>query len=820
MPEAPPVLIRIVADPTQAVAGMRATSAATSRMTAHTRIAGMSFGKSARAGGFLNAQLISMMGTMLAFTTVLKGFNKAFGTIAGFEKSMSKVKAISGATTEELKMLEDEARRLGAITTFSAQDAADGLSNLAMAGLTVKEMFVSIETVLRLAQAGSLDLGRAAEITAGIMRGFSIAATDSARVADVLAMVSASAMTNVEKMGQSMKFIAPFASALGITLEQTSAMVGTLGNNFLQAGLAGRGLAGTLGQMMKLSAKGKAKLAEFGLTAEDIRPDIVGMDKVLQNLSEAIAGDRIKGNSLLVTLFGGANFDVIMALINGFNNGTMKDLEEKLINAEGAAMEMSKTMTDNLASAVDILRATVEETFLVFGDMGLREATTGFIRNITDGVHVFREGMKSGKLSALFGLNIKLAFRRAINFAATNLLALYPLVFELGRNIVRGFTAGGLGGRLVGIATAFGDLMLALATGIGVNLLEGIMDATMPMIAGSTQMINTIQGGFEMAVGGLKIGLASAAITFIETIAFGLGKLPGIDARKVGVGAKDSARQLREEGAEQLASGAATANRSPEQVKADLERFRNDTLAKLKKDAATGADTALTTIEDGVGDGFNALKDAWNDTSKKKKPVTVIDEGKVKSELDELVGSMMEQIETTRAEIEARVNAKKAAKLAAGGMMEAAAEGMTEGFEGFAGGLAGSLAKVGGGGFTAADAAFGPGGEFGEPGVGSGLLGASGVQGAGGLKGAGGLSSDNGLFSDGSSVFDTPTPAAARLTAEFERLEVAAIKLRESQEAVQKSMARQHGDAIALGIEEVGGIPLPVETSFDPFEGL
>ena len=154
---------------------------------------------------------------------------------ASFESSMLRVKAITGATGQEFEDLTNLAKELGATTAFTARESAEAMGFLAQAGFDVKEINEALPRVLSLAAAGQLELASAADITASVLRGFSLTADESGRVADVLAASASSANTSVQEMGEAFKFAGPVASAMGISIEEAAAALGVLWN----AGLKG-----------------------------------------------------------------------------------------------------------------------------------------------------------------------------------------------------------------------------------------------------------------------------------------------------------------------------------------------------------------------------------------------------------------------------------------------------------------------------------------------------------------------------------------------------------------------------------------------------
>src|SRR5690606_35210965 len=204
-----------------------------------------------------------------------------------FEAAMSKVQALSGATGDELAALEKQARELGKTTVFSASEAAEGMTFLAMAGYDANQIMSSMPGLLDLAAAGQLDLARAADITTNIMSGFNMEADQTQAVADMLAAAAASANTSVEQMGNAMSYVAPVAAGAGLSIEETAAAIGILSNAGIQGERAGTALRGIIASLQNPTGQTAKALEALGLTADDVNPSIHSLTDILKTLEEA-----------------------------------------------------------------------------------------------------------------------------------------------------------------------------------------------------------------------------------------------------------------------------------------------------------------------------------------------------------------------------------------------------------------------------------------------------------------------------------------------------------------------------------------------------
>ncbi|MDT2194273.1 phage tail tape measure protein [Paenibacillus larvae] len=163
-----------------------------------------------------------------------------------FEAGMSEVKAISGATGEDFEKLKAKAEELGANTKFSASEAASGLKYMAMAGWDTKQMLAGIDGVMMLAAASGEDLGLVSDIVTDSMTAFGLAADQAGKFADILAAASSKSNTNVAMLGESFKYVAPVAGALGYSAEDTAVALGLMANAGIKASQSGTSLRSAL----------------------------------------------------------------------------------------------------------------------------------------------------------------------------------------------------------------------------------------------------------------------------------------------------------------------------------------------------------------------------------------------------------------------------------------------------------------------------------------------------------------------------------------------------------------------------------------------
>jgi TP901 family phage tail tape measure protein len=307
--------------------------------------------------GGLNTALVALGGALVLRSSI--------SLLASFSQEMSTVRAITGATAQEFASLQDIARDLGATTRFAATEAAQGLAFLARAGFSAAEAIDTIDDTLNLAQAGALDLASAADIASNVLRGFRLATNQAGRVVDVLALAANKSNTNVQQLGDALKFVAPVAAGVGVEIEETTAAISALSDAGLQASLAGTGLRRILSELESPASKTQKILRSLGVTADEVKVSQVGLTGALERLAKSgidtglaleVFGDR-----------GGPAFEVLREAVR---DGSITKMRDQLDNAGGTAERVASIMDDNLNGALLALRSAAQEVILAFGDMG------------------------------------------------------------------------------------------------------------------------------------------------------------------------------------------------------------------------------------------------------------------------------------------------------------------------------------------------------------------------------------------------------------------------------------------------------------------
>lgn len=287
-------------------------------------------------------------GLTLGITTPIVGLGVAAGkTGMDFEAGMSRVQAISGATKDELGKLSEQALKLGADTVFSASESAAGMENLASAGFNANEIMSAMPGLLDLAAVSGGDVAASSDVAASALRGFGLEAGEAGHVADVFAKAAADTNAETADMGEAMKYIAPVAHAMGLSLEETAAAVGIMSDAGVKGGQAGTTLRGALSRLAKPTKTMKEAMSDLGISFYDSEGKMVSLKDQIRILQDATKGmTQEQKNQLLVTLYGQESLSGMLALIDA-GPEKLGNLTTSLEDSSGAAKEMADTMLDN-----------------------------------------------------------------------------------------------------------------------------------------------------------------------------------------------------------------------------------------------------------------------------------------------------------------------------------------------------------------------------------------------------------------------------------------------------------------------------------------
>lgn len=290
-------------------------------------------------------------------------------TSADFESAMSKVSAISGATGSDLDALNQKAQEMGAKTKFSATESAEAFTYMAMAGWKTEDMLQGIEGIMSLAAADGLDLATTSDIVTDALTAFGLSASDSGHFADVLAKASSNANTNVSMLGESFKYAAPVAGALGYSAEDTAIALGLMANAGIKGSQGGTALRSSLTRLIKPTDDAAALMEQYGLSMTNADGSMKSLGEVMNMLRDKLGGlTEAEQAQVAAQIFGQEAMSGMLAIINASDSDYAK-LTDAIYDADGAAQQMADTMLDNLSGQLTLLKSALEGLAIQFGEI-------------------------------------------------------------------------------------------------------------------------------------------------------------------------------------------------------------------------------------------------------------------------------------------------------------------------------------------------------------------------------------------------------------------------------------------------------------------
>lgn len=279
---------------------------------------------------------------------------------ASFESAMSNVEAISGATGSELEALINKAKEMGAKTKFSATESADAFSYMAMAGWKTADMLDGIEGIMNLAAASGEDLATTSDIVTDALTAFGLSASDATHFSDVLARASSNANTNVGLMGETFKYVAPVAGALGFSAEDCATAIGLMANQSIKGSQAGTALRSIFSRMAKPTKEVQGAMDTLGVSLTNTDGSMKSLNEIMLDLRKGFSGLTKSQKTQMAAALGGQEaMSGLLAIVNASDDDFNK-LSDSIANCDGAAANMAETMNDNLNGQITILKSGLE----------------------------------------------------------------------------------------------------------------------------------------------------------------------------------------------------------------------------------------------------------------------------------------------------------------------------------------------------------------------------------------------------------------------------------------------------------------------------
>lgn len=307
---------------------------------------------------------------MMPVTAAITGLGAvAVKTAADFDSSMSQVAAVSGASGDDLERLRDKARKMGAQTQFSASEAADAMNYMAMAGWKTEDMLGGVEGIMNLAAASGEDLAAVSDIVTDGLTAFGLSAQDSGRMADVMAAASSNANTNVSMLGESYKYCASTAGAMGYSLEDVTESLGLMANAGVKGSQAGNTLKNAMINLAKPTDAMAATMKQYNISITNSDGSMKSWNEVVANLRTSLGGlSEAEQTAAVATLFGKEATAGMLSVINAAP-ADIEKLNGAILNSSGSAKEMAETMQDNLNGQLKKLQSQLSELAISIGEV-------------------------------------------------------------------------------------------------------------------------------------------------------------------------------------------------------------------------------------------------------------------------------------------------------------------------------------------------------------------------------------------------------------------------------------------------------------------
>lgn len=471
-PEAFDSLQREIIETEENLKSLKNTAGSSSAVLAEISAKTGQFGENATAAGK----------KLLPVSAAIGGLGvAAVKTASDFDSSMSNVQAISGATADQMEVLRQKAREMGEKTKFSAQEAGDAMSYMAMAGWKTEDMLGGIEGIMNLAAASGEDLATTSDIVTDALTAFGMSAEQSGELADIMAAASSNANTNVSLLGESFKYAAPLFGAMNYSAEDAATALGLMANAGIKGSQAGTTLKNAIANMVKPTDAMAGVMDEYKLSLINTDGSMKSFSQVMEMLREKMGGlSETEQAAAASTLFGKEAMAGMLSIINAAPADYEK-LTKAVNDADGSSKKMADTMNDNLAGQLTILKSQLQELAISIG-----EVLMPYIRKAVEVIQAIVDkfnGMGDAQKKVIVVIGLILA-------------ALGPLLIIIGKVSLGISAVTGAFSKLSGIGgviSKFGSLVKTVLSGIGTaaKTLFGLIMAH-PIIAVITVIITAL----------------------------------------------------------------------------------------------------------------------------------------------------------------------------------------------------------------------------------------------------------------------------------------------------------------------------------------
>lgn len=549
----------------------------------------------------------------------IKDFGKAcISAGMDFDSQMSTVAAISGATGEEFEILRAKAQEMGATTAFSATESAQAMEYMAMAGWKTTDITNGLAGVMNLAAASGEDLATTSDIVTDAMTAFGMSADQSTYFADVLAQTATNANTNVGMMGETFKYVAPLAGAMGYNIEDMSAAIGLMANAGIKGSQSGTSLRNIITNLASPTDTVAGAMDDLGISLTDSDGKTKSFGETLSDLRISFADlDEVQKTQYASAIAGKEGMSGLLALINSSDEDFDK-LTDSIKNCTGASEKMAEIRLDNLEGDVTLFKSALEGAQIAISDK-LTPVLRNLVKKATDWLPTVQDKLLSA-IDVVMDIGKYLVdeFSPLFKDIVEVVGELIPPIMEIGRtalpvvvNLVKK------------LAPILVDVLKVLTPIL--NIIPSIIKALSPLI----DIIATVAKG---------VGIATAG--FVAFFEQGLGLIPGMVEKTVAEYSKlDEAEQELVDSISELTKEYEAFKESKEKAIADTSN-EFDYYQRLSDELQTLADKNGK-VQEGYENRASFIVDILNDALGTEIEMT---DGVIKN-YDELVDSIDEVIE-------------------------------------------------------------------------------------------------------------------------------------------------------------------------------
>ncbi len=321
------------------------------------------------------------------------------GSGMSFESSMSKVKALSGASADEMEQLKLKAQEMGKATKFTATESADAFSYMALAGWDTSEMLDGIGGILDLAAASEMDLATASDIVTDNLSAFGLTAADSGRLVDQMAYAMSHSNTDTAQLGEAWKNCAATSTQLGYSLEDTTAALMVMADSGIKGGEAGTALSSIMTRLGNNVSDCRTMLSDYGIEVYDSEGNVKSLSEILGGMKEVWAGLTDEQKSNLSYVVAGKTAQSELMTVLGESTGSFEEYAAGLTDCSSAASDMSSTMLDNLSGDATLMQSAfdgLKQTIFEDADGPLRDVTQAITNELIPAAEDMYADIKEG----------------------------------------------------------------------------------------------------------------------------------------------------------------------------------------------------------------------------------------------------------------------------------------------------------------------------------------------------------------------------------------------------------------------------------------